>query len=334
MLRKLLITTTVASALVLSACGDSDDTVTASDSGTNIENTGNAASGDAGAPTQNSKTAVDVAAATPELSILVEAVVAAGLVDTLSGDGPFTIFAPTNNAFASLLAELGISKDALLADKALLTSVLTYHVLGAQVKAADVPVGKAIMPLGGSVFKIDNADNGLAITDGRNRTARIIATDVMADNAVIHLIDQVILPADKNIVQTALSNPDFSILAEAVVAAGLVDTLAGDGPFTVFAPTNAAFADLLAELHVSKQALLSDTQLLTTVLLYHVLDAQVLAADVPVGADIGTVQGGSFSINDQFQITDSRHRQSQITATDIFTQNGVIHVIDKVLLPH
>ena len=184
------------------------------------------------------------------------------------------------------------------------------------------------------MFKIDNTDNGLAITDGRNRTARIVATDVMADNGVIHLIDQVILPADKSIVETALANPDFSILAEAAVAAGLVDTLSGDGPFTVFAPTDAAFAGLLAELHLSRQALLADTELLKTVLLYHVLDTQVLAVDVPVGVDIATVQGANFTIDSQFRITDSRHRLSQILATDVFTSNGVIHVIDKVLLPH
>jgi uncharacterized surface protein with fasciclin (FAS1) repeats len=137
-----------------------------------------------------------------------------------------------------------------------------------------------------------------------------------------------------SIVDIALSNPDFSILVEAVVAADLVDVLSSEGPFTVFAPTNAAFADLLAELHISKEDLLKDTQLLTDVLLYHVLGAKVLAADVPVGTHITTVQGGNIDINSSFQINDNRHRLAQIVATDIEADNGVIHVIDGVLLPY
>ena len=331
MMRRLLMATAVASTLALAACGDSNDNV-ASDAITSSDPSG-AGNGGSGGQGQASNTAVDLASATPELSILVEAVVAADLADTLAGEGPFTIFAPTNDAFASLLGELGITKDALLADKDLLTSVLTYHVLGATVKAADVPVGEAIVPLGGSLFKIDSADNGLTITDGRNRTANIIATDVMADNAVIHLIDNVILPADKTIVQTAIGNPDFSILVEAVVAAGLADTLSGDGPFTVFAPTDAAFADLLGELGVSKDALLADTELLTKVLTYHVVSGQVLKANVPVGQPVASVQGESFTVDSSLAITDARGRMANIVATDILNTNGVIHVIDRVILP-
>ncbi len=330
MLRKLLVAGTVASTLLLSACGDSDDTTVGSDRAASTENEGG---GNANGAVQNSKSAVDVALDTPELSILVEAVVAADLVETLSGVGPFTIFAPTNNAFVNLLGELGITKDALLADKSLLTSVLTYHVLDGEVKAADVPVGQVISPLGGSVFKIDRAGNGLTITDGRNRNASIIATDVMADNGVIHLIDQVILPANKTVVQTASEDPEFSILVEAVVAAGLVDTLSGEGPFTVFAPTNGAFADLLGELGVSKEALLADTDLLTSVLTYHAVAGQVLRANVPLDEPISTVQGGAFSVNSNLAITDGRGRMANIVATDILNTNGVIHVIDRVILP-
>ena len=137
---------------------------------------------------------VGVALTNPQFSILVEAVVAAGLVETLKGPGPFTVFAPTNAAFAALLTELGVTKEALLANKALLTTVLTYHVVGAKVPAASVPVGKAITSVQGGVFKIETA-GGLKITDGRNRVANITATDVAASNGVIHVIDKVILPA-------------------------------------------------------------------------------------------------------------------------------------------
>jgi len=122
-------------------------------------------------------------------------------------------------------------------------------------------------------------------------------------------------------------------LVSAVQAAGLVDTLKGAGPFTVFAPTNAAFATLLAELGLSKEALFANKPLLTQVLTYHVLGARVLKAEVPVGTAIATLQGQTFTIGADLQITDRRGRTSQIIGTDVFTSNGVIHVIDRVLLP-
>jgi uncharacterized surface protein with fasciclin (FAS1) repeats len=150
---------------------------------------------------------------------------------------------------------------------------------------------------------------------------------------VVHLIDRVILPADKNIVETAQALADFSILVEAVVAADLAGTLSGPGPFTVFAPTNAAFADLLGELGVSKEALLADTALLTAVLTYHVLPARALKADIVPGVQPATVQGGTFSISAALAITDARMRTAGIAAADVFASNGVIHVIDRVILP-
>jgi len=274
---------------------------------------------------------VELAQNTPDLSILVEAVTAAGLASTLS-TGTLTVFAPTNAAFAALLTELGVTKEALLANKPLLTAVLTYHVLGSKVMRADVPLGKAITPVSGGFFKIES-NNGLKITDGRNRMSTITSTDIQASNGVVHLVDKVLLPADKDIVATASALPDFSILVEAVVAAGLVTTLQGTGPFTVFAPTNAAFAALLTELGVSKAELLANTALLTKVLTYHVVSARVLKAEVPVNTAITTVQGQTFTINSSLVITDQNMRTSNITAADVFTSNGVIHVVDKVILP-
>ena len=274
---------------------------------------------------------VEVAQNTPDLSILVEAVVAAGLAPTLS-TGTLTVFAPTNAAFAALLTELGVTKQALLANKPLLTAVLTYHVLSSTVPLASVPVGKAITPVGGGFFKIEST-GGLKITDGRNRVSNITANDIQASNGVVHLVDRVLLPANKDIVATAQALPDFSILVEAVVAAGLVETLQGTGPFTVFAPTNAAFAALLAELGVSKAALLADKAMLTKVLTYHVLPSRVLKAEVPVGKPITTVQGQSFTLNASLQITDQNARVANLVGTDVFASNGVIHVVDRVLLP-
>lgn len=137
-------------------------------------------------------TIVQVAQGDPRFSTLVEAVVAADLAGTLSGPGPFTVFAPTNDAFAALLAELGVTKDQLLANQALLTQVLTYHVVPGQVLSTQVPVGVPIATVQGDTFTVDQT---LTITDQRGRTARIIATDLLASNGVIHVIDRVILPS-------------------------------------------------------------------------------------------------------------------------------------------
>lgn len=324
-----------ASLIALSACG-SDDDATTSTIGADLAASPAGSSppaGSAGTPVTPSN-AVDVAKSQPNLSILVEAVVAAGLTDTIANGGPFTVLAPTNDAFVALLDELGVTKDALFADTALLTEVLTYHVVSGTVKKGDVQPGKAVEPLSGDVFSINaSADGALTVADGRGRTANIIATDVMADNAVIHVIDRVILPADKTVVEQAQANADFSILVEAVVAAGLVDTLSGAGPFTVFAPTNQAFVDLLAELGVSKEGLLGNTELLTQVLTYHVLPARVLKAEVPLNTGIATVQGGSLQVDSALAITDERGRQSRIVSTDVLATNGVVHAIDKVILP-
>ncbi len=278
-------------------------------------------------------TVVVVAQSDPKFSILVEAVTAADLGTTLSGAGPFTVFAPTNDAFAALLTELGITKAQLLADKPLLTAVLTYHVLPAKVLKASVPAGKAITTVQGGIFKVDAVGSGLVITDGRNRKSNITATDVAANNGVVHVIDKVILPANKNIVATAVADARFSILVEAVTAANLAGTLSGTGPLTVFAPTNDAFAAALTELNLSKAQLLGNVPLLTKILTYHVVNGRVLKADVPVGPAVTTVQGETFTVDATLAITDKRARKANIIVTDVLTSNGVIHAIDKVILP-
>jgi len=295
-------------------------------------------SDDGDPPPPPTPTIVGVAQADPRFSVLVEAVTAAGLGTELSAPGALTVFAPTNDAFTALLAELGVTKAQLLADRPLLTAVLRYHVLGSRVLRAQIQPGKAITASAGGIFKIDAVGSNLVITDGRNRTARITATDISASNGVVHVIDKVILPADKTIVQTAQAlaagtPPQFSVLVDAVVAADLAGTLSGTGPFTVFAPTDAAFAAALAELGVTKDELLANKPLLTKILTYHVLPARVLKADVPVGAAITTVQGETFTVDATLAITDRRGRKANIVATDTLASNGVIHVIDKVILP-
>jgi transforming growth factor-beta-induced protein len=279
------------------------------------------------------KDIVDIAAANPQFSILVAAVQAAGLVDTLKSAGPFTVFAPTNDAFAALLRELGLSAEQLLANKPLLTKVLTYHVLGSRSLADSLTDGLARATVQGEPIKFKTSASGLSITDANGRTSNVVIANVQASNGVIHAIDRVILPTDKNIVQLAVGTPALSILVEAVVAAGLQDVLSGAGPFTVFAPTNDAFVALLGELNITKAALLADKALLTKVLTYHVVPGQVLSSGIPFGQPVTSVQGQTFTIGKDLQITDQNGRKARIVATDVAASNGVVHVIDRVILP-
>jgi uncharacterized surface protein with fasciclin (FAS1) repeats len=323
-------------ATVFTACGD--------DNGNTNPNPG---SPDA-APQPTAKTIVGTASATPSLSTLVAAVKFASdnddLVKLLDSPGTLTVFAPSNDAFDALAAEItkvpGTKADALLtaANKPLLRAVLKYHVLTAVVKAADIPYGKAITSAEGSVFKIEPTPP--TITDGRNRKSKITTTDIVASNGVVHLVDKVILPADKDIVETAqafaaTTPSEFKLLVEAVVAAGLDQTLKGAGPFTVFAPTDAAFVALLAELNTDKATLFANKPLLTKVLTYHAVADRVLKANIVVGAPITTVQTETFTVDSMLKITDARGRKAGIVLalTDVFAKNGVIHVIDKVILP-
>ncbi|MFN0248327.1 MAG: fasciclin domain-containing protein [Kofleriaceae bacterium] len=298
-------------------------------------------------PIDETPSIVELASETPALSTLVAAVQFASdnndLVNLLSNPGTLTVFAPDNAAFDALAVELTGSASAKGADllteanKPLLRAVLQYHVLTSEVAASGIPFGRQITSAEGSIFKIDMGSPP-TIIDGRNRMSKITATDLDASNGVVHLIDKVILPADKNIVETAVAlaggaQPEFTLLVEAVLAADLADTLSGDGPFTVFAPTDAAFAAALTELQLTKQQLFSNTALLTAVLTYHVVPARVFKAEVPVGTAIETAMGGTFTIDSTFKITDGRNRSAQIVTTDVMSENGVIHVIDKVILP-
>ncbi len=326
-----LISTTLLLTSMLAACGDDGSTPAPSPD----------------APAVGPKSIVATAQATPSLSTLVAAVQFASdnndLVDLLASPGTLTVFAPTNDAFDALAVELTGTATAKGADlltatnKPLLRSVLKYHVLPAEVRAADIPFGHAITTAEGSIFEIKSGTPP-TIVDGRNRMAHITTTDIVASNGVVHVIDKVILPPDKTIVQTAQAlaagtPAQFSILVDAVVAADLATTLSGPGPFTVFAPTDAAFAALLTELNLTKAQLLANKPLLVKVLTYHVVSGRVFAADVPIGAPIATVETEKFTVDASLTITDARGRKSKIVATDVQTTNGAIHVIDKVLLP-
>jgi transforming growth factor-beta-induced protein len=300
-------------------------------------------------------TIVDLLSANDDFSTLVAAVQAADLVGTLSGDGPFTVFAPDNGAFNTLLGELGVTADQLLADTDLLTSVLTYHVVSGAFTSTDIvglglPANVATVN-GAEIGVAGSASGGLTINDMR---ARVVTADISASNGVIHIIDNVLVPAiggatpppapapadtapDSSIVGVLASNPDFSTLVAAVQAAGLVDTLSGPGPFTVFAPGNGAFNTLLGELGVTADQLLADTDLLTSVLTYHVVSGEFGASAIiglGLPTSVGTVNGANIAVaasgSSGLVLNSGRAR---VVSADINASNGVIHVIDNVLLP-
>ena len=271
---------------------------------------------------------VDTAVAAGSFNTLVAAVQAAGLEEALRGDGPFTVFAPTDDAFAAIPADM---LSALLADPEALSQILLYHVLPGKVMAESVADGLSVDTLQGAPVAFSVMDGTAKINE-----ATIVTTDIETSNGVIHVIDAVILPPAEatseapamDIVDTALAAGSFNTLVAAVQAAGLEEALRGEGPFTVFAPTDDAFAAIPAE---TLEALLADPEALSQILLYHVLSGEVMAESVADGLSVDTLQGApvTFSVMDGV----AKINDATIVATDIKTANGVIHVIDAVILP-
>ena len=270
------------------------------------------------------KDIVDTAVGAGSFNTLVAAVKAAGLVETLKGKGPFTVFAPTDEAFAKL--PKGTVENLLKPEnKATLQAILTYHVVPGAVKAADVVKLTGATTVQGQNVDIKVAD-GKVMVDG----ATVVKTDIETSNGIIHVIDSVILPNDKDIVDTAVNAGSFKTLVAAVKAAGLVETLKGDGPFTVFAPTDEAFAKLPAG---TVESLLKpeNKDKLIAILTYHVVPGKVMASDGVKVSSAKTVNGKEVSVkvSDAGVMIDA----AKVVATDIDTSNGVIHVIDSVILP-
>lgn len=282
-------------------------------------------------------------AGTAGLTALVAASTKAGLVPTLSDPAAtLTVFAPTDAAFASLATTLGFASAAAMVDAlpaATLASILQYHVLGARRSGADLTAAAGTQPtlynFAGAATRLTvGTVGGVTLTDAVLTSARVTQADVGASNGVVHVIDKVLVPPGLlNVVQMAQLNPAFSQLVGAVASRGLVPTLSGAGPFTVFAPTNAAFTAIQ-----STVASLTPAQL-STVLTYHVLGAQVLSSQIPFGTPVTTLAaprtititaGPAPAIA---SIADSTATPARITAVDVRASNGVIHVIDKVLIP-
>lgn len=271
-------------------------------------------------PSELPATVVDIIVDSPDHNTLEAAVIAAGLADDLSGEGPFTVFAPTDAAFAALPEG---TLDALLADIPALTNILLYHVAGANAFSSDLSDGDLVMTLEGSDVEVTINNDGVFIND-----AQVIVANIEADNGIVHVIDAVLAPLPATVVDIIVNSPDHNTLEAAVVAAGLVETLSGDGPFTVFAPTDAAFAALPAG---TVAALLADIPALTNILTYHVVGAEAFSSDLTDGQMVMTLQGSDVevTINGNGVFINN----AQVTVADLEAENGVVHVINAVLLP-
>jgi uncharacterized surface protein with fasciclin (FAS1) repeats len=341
----------------------------------------------------SAQTVVDIAVNDEEerFTTLVQALQTANLVDTLSGDGPFTVFAPTNDAFAALLSELGVTAEQLLA-RSDLSEILTYHVVSSEVMSSALSNGQIAATVEGSNIVVTIDDSGVRIN-----TAMVAIPDMDATNGVVHAIDKVLIPGfpcslyqstcsglsnyaaysdcaatvaanpggmqcrtehlyfalsnaevhcphaqpsatgpcesealiPATVVEIAVSAGSFTTLVAALTQENLVETLSGAGPFTVFAPTNDAFADLLTELDITSDQLLARSDL-SAILQYHVLSGEVMSSSLTDGQTAATLQGAriTVTIGDNVMINDAT-----VTSADLEAGNGVVHVINKVLLP-
>ena len=316
-----LLSITVVSLFFLQACGSSNTSIHETD--TPIDTT----------PEPTATTIVDVAVADGNFTTLVAALQATGLDATLSDtSGSFTVFAPTDDAFALLGQE---TIDALLNDLDTLTNILTYHVISGEVDAA------AAIASAGNLVEMVNGDMvGLSL-DGDNllvNVATVTITDIQADNGIIHVIDAVLMPlADRaeptlNIVDTAIAAGSFDTLVSVLQTTGLDAALADESrSFTVFAPTDEAFAMIDAE---TIAALLANPDVLTDILLQHVVEAEVLSTTAFSlnGQSAETLSGVAIPVSINSALNSLSFGGATVTVKDIYASNGVIHVIDMVVV--
>lgn len=264
-------------------------------------------------------TVAEAAAASAELTTLTSALTAAGLVSTLNGTGPFTVFAPVNSAFAALPADV-VQRLLDAGNREILTKVLTFHVVPGRITAAQLQNGQTLTTVEGTTLPVTVA-NGVVTVGG----ARVTTADVNASNGVVHLMDGVLL-GSLDIVDQAVVR-GFSALVSAVTTAGLVSALRG-GTLTVFAPTNAAFAAIPGGAPTTPAGL-------TPVLQLHVVGSRALSSQLTEGQQLPTLLTGTsltVSLTNGVRVTGPRN-SAAVTTADIVAKNGVIHVVDTVLLP-
>lgn len=279
------------------------------------------------------KTIAGVVSSSPDFSILYAAVTKANLGSTLSGTGPFTVFAPDNDAFAA--SGLSTSTLASLSSDQV-KSILLYHTVAGKIMAADVPAGPnaSVTTAGGGNIYVTKNSKGVFVNGWMVKNA-----DLSATNGVIHSIEHVLLPPAGDLVAVAQANSNLTYLVAAVLRASegstdVVAALKSAGPFTVFAPTNQAFIDAGFPTIASIQA--ADPNVLANILTYHVIAARAFSSDLSEGQTLSTLNGGTLKIslaNGASVKGNSNTTASKITGVNIMATNGVVHVIDRVLLP-
>ena len=273
---------------------------------------------------------VEIIAGSNDHTTLAAAVTAAGLIETLQGMGPYTVFAPTDAAFDALPD--GTVESLLEDPSGALTDILLYHVAATKAMSGSLSNGMKVPTVFGDELTVSITQEGVFIND-----AKVTVADIESKNGVVHVIDAVLIPGEyqeppkpATVVDIVVGSDDHTTLTAAVVAAGLADALSGEGPFTVFAPTDAAF-DALPDGTV--EALLEDPAGdLTNILMYHVVGAKAMSGDLSDGDEFETLfEGNNITVsisNGNVFINDA-----QVTVADIEAENGVVHVIDAVLLP-
>lgn len=274
------------------------------------------------------------------LTTLVAAVKAAGLVETLQGPGPFTVFGPDNNAFANLPAG---TVDTLLKpeNKAMLTSILTYHVVSGKYNISDLSDGMMLKTVQGGQLLITKKNGKTMINN-----ATVLTGDVNQKNGVAHVINTVLTPVpmvggaamypNRDIVSNVSNAENLTTLVTAVKAAGLVETLQSSGPFTVFGPDNNAFAKLPAGT-VESLIKPENKATLTKILTYHVVSGKYTSDMLTDGLVLKTVQGENLTVKrngTSIMLVDAKGGTSTVSQADIAQSNGVAHVIDTVLMPN
>jgi transforming growth factor-beta-induced protein len=287
------------------------------------------------------KNIAEIATDTPELSTLVEALTATGLVSAVSGKDKITVFAPTNEAFDALGNE---TLNCLKAPVGLptLSDVLKYHVVPEEAKAADLTNDESLATLDGKQkLTVSLSDNGTVTIKGLD-SATVIQADIMATNGVVHEVDAVLLPENftkpecgsGTIKATAAGNKNLKTLVTALDAANLTDTFDGSTVYTVFAPTNEAF-DKLGDA-VACLLKPENKAALTEVLTYHVVQGYDLASDITDGLKVTTLEKEklTFKIDNTTVLIDTTSGSTaNVTIPNVYATNGVVHVIDAVLLP-
>ncbi|MEL7269292.1 MAG: fasciclin domain-containing protein [Bacteroidota bacterium] len=331
-------------ALAFNSCSNNDD-----DGGTTTDRTGDTND------TNSLPNIVELAETVDILTTLLDAVEAAGgdLGNTLATGDPLTVFAPSNDAFNTLLAQLD-GFDSLddfdeAAEKEILTKILQYHVV-ADTKAfsSDLSDGQSLPTVQSENLTV-TIDGAVFINDKTDESAEVVGADNEASNGIVHIIDKVLLPQEvldilfpkPTIVELVVETEELSQLEEAVIKAGLVDDLNGEGPFTVFAPTNAAIDELFDLLGDSFNSFddfdnFIEIQILEDILKYHVVPGNIAAADLSAGTVNTLLEGETLEIissGETFVIGDASEVDANIENADNIASNGVVHIIDKILIP-